>query len=325
MKAFLNLILVSFVFLGFSQNVNTTYKEALEIKQRILLLVLPENSKMVIRDYEAEDSTFATKYKDEMDGQRTALKMAVLKHWTFTDSIQVVSAKEAKAMQRKEPNKYAIIKIGSNIQDRVYIHSQPEPPQAGWTKSGNNLNYNVDKRYNIKMLGITTLVIDLPKRALEVFLPKISPSDGDFINAIIQMQYILSFVIQSENNSSSKLFRSLERSALLPTDKTLLLDRGELACTNKEVKEVYPYRFQIVTHIEILGALIKKDTNALVITATRIDPHRTTYTLSNAGNGTIYNYFTEPTFNYGEGMGYAIAVLYPSLNANHLRRFGKIK
>lgn len=325
MKTFLNTLFIAFALTGFSQTVNTTYKDALEIKRRILLLTLPDNSKMVIRDYEAEDSTFAKMYKDDMEGQRMALKNAVLRYWTFTDSIQVVTPKQAKVMQRKEPEKYAVMKIGENVQDRVYIHSQPEPPQVAWIKSGDNLYYDSDMRYSIKMLGITTLVIDLPERAIEVFLPKVSPSEGDFINAITQMHYILSFVMQSASNSSNKLFRSLENSSWQLSDKTLLLDIAELAATNKEVREVYPYPFKIVSHKDIEMALKRKETNTLIITASRIDPHRTIYTLSNAGDGTIYYSFTEPTFSYGEGKGYAIAVLYPSLNANHLRRFGKIK
>ncbi|HTF80299.1 MAG TPA: hypothetical protein VL947_01185 [Cytophagales bacterium] len=322
---FISAILIGLTTI-YAQKANTTFKDAQEIKRRTLLLVLPENNKVTLKGYIEEDSTFGKLYTEDIEGQRAALKKAVLRFWTFTDSVVVVSSQEAKALQKNEPKKYAVMKIGENTQDRVYIHSHPEPPQAAWSASYGELVYDHNMRYNLRMLGVTTLVIGLPGKAIEVHLPKVSPSEGDFIYAVSQMNYILSYVLQSEEHSSNKLLRKQEEAkAQNLMNKTLLLDAQELGCTNDEIKKVYPYPFKIVNYRDIEVAIMRKDTDYMMITGSRIDPLRTTYLLSNTGDGTIYYNFTEPTFNYGESQGYAIAVLYPSLNAAHLRKIGKIK
>lgn len=311
--------------LGTAQNVNLTYENAQEIKKRTLLLVLPENSKMIVNDLAQEDSSFVKMYTDDMDGQRAALEKAVLAHWSFTDSVKVVSAKEAKSLQKKQPGRYAVMKIGENVQDRTYIHSGAEPPQVAWTKSWGSLTYQYGMRSNLRLLGVTTLTINLPKKAVEVYLPKTSASEGDFIYGVKQLNYLLAYALQSPEHSSNKLLRNLEVNADQLEHKTLLLDFQEIACTQQEIREVYPYPFKIVQHQDIEKALKNKDTDYLTITGSRIDPHRTQYVLSNTGDGTILSTLTEPTFNYGESAGYSIQVLYPSLKAIQLRRITKVK
>lgn len=310
---------------SYSQNVNITYENAQEIKRRNLLLVLPEYSKMVINDLAQEDSSFVKMYTDDMDGQRAALEKVVLEHWTFSDSVKMVSAKEAKMLQKKNPGKYAVLKIGENVQDRVYIHSGAEPPQVAWSKSQGALYYEYPLRYNLRLLGVTTLVITLPKKVVEVYLPKTSPSEGDFIYGVKQINYLLSSILQSPDNSSNKLLRNLEVSSDLLENKILLLDAQELGSSAKEIKDVYPYPIKIVSYPEIEKVLKSKNDGYLVITGSRIDPHRTYYVLSDASDGTIRATLTEPTFGYGESKGYSIQVLYPSLKAQQLRKLAKIK
>ncbi len=305
---------------------NTSTKEAQAIKDRILLLVLPEDDKYLVSRYQEEDSNYVALYKNDMEGQRKALARVVQEYWTFSDSIRIVSNKEAKSLQRKFPQEYAVMKIGEQLQDKVYLsHNTSEPPQVAWTKKGGTLEYDFQKRYHIKMLGITTLVIELPRKVIEVYLPKLSPSEGDYMYAVQQLNYILSTLLESEENSAHKLYRELNTVRGQLKDKVLLIDGYELGCEAKAISKAYPYPFKIVDQETIEKALKRRDSSCVVIQSSRVDTNQSTYYLSNAGNGRIYYNFAGFTFNYGEMNVYMVQVYYPRISIKHLQEYGKAK
>jgi hypothetical protein len=310
-----------------AQYINTSHKDAREIKKRILLVVLPEDDKDLLKEYEEANPTYATLYKNDMEGQRMALKEVVLKHWKYTDSLVVVSQKEVNAMVKKYPDKYAVMKTGEQMQDRGYIRqNQANPPQVAWEKINEKIVYNSSKRHNIRILGITSLVIELPKRVMEVYLPKMSSSEGDYIYAVTQMEYILSTLLKSQEYSANKLYRDLDNASGKLKNKILLLDGSELGCKEAEIKKVYPYPFKIVSYEIVEKALKTKDSNSVVIQSSRYDINNSTYYLSNAGNGAIYCNYTGLTFNYGQRNGmYNVHVPYPSINVTNFERYGSVK
>jgi hypothetical protein len=312
-----------FTVSGYTQYLNTSYKDAQEIKKRILLVGLPEDNKSLLSEYEEDSVSFGVLYKNDMEGQRQALKEVVLKHWKFSDSIVIVSQKETKALIRKYPDKYAVMKLGEHLQDKVYIRLQAEPPQVAWGKREETFTYNFLKRYNIRMLGITSLVIELPKKVIEVYLPKISPSEGDYIYAITQINYILSYILKSEENNANKLYREITNNVSGQLkDKILLLDGAELNCKEEEIKKVYPYPFRIVNYAMVEKTLKARDSRYAVLQSSRTDPNNSTYYLSNAGDGTIYCNYIGLTFNYGEVKGYSIQVFYPTITLKHFEQYG---
>lgn len=318
-------ILSLFISTGYAQYINTSHKDALEVKKRILLVGLPEDDKFLLEQYEQDSSEYVTLYKNDMEGQRQALKEAALKYWEYTDSVVVFSLKEAKSLVKKFPEKYALMTFGEQFQDRYYVKNNniSNSPLVSWQKKDGKFSYNSGKRYSVKVLGITSLVIELPKKIFEIYLPKISPSTGDFIFALKQIQYVLSSILKSEEGSANKLYRTINAKSEELKKKTLLIDAREVECKEDAVKKAYPYPFKIVNYEAIEDALKTKDDQYVLIQAVRFDTQNSSYYISSAANGEIYCNFIEPTFNYGQRNGaYSIIVLYPYINTKHLEKYG---
>ena len=306
----------------YSQHINTSYKDALEIKKRVLLVGLPADDKYLLDMYEQDSAAYVTLYSTEMEGQRQALKEAVVNHWKFTDSIVITSYKEAKSLIKKFPEKYVLLHFGEQLQDRVYVrHGKTTPPLTCWENRDGKFIYNARKRYSVKMLGITSLVLELPKRVFEVHLPKMSPSTGDFIYAIRQMEYVLSDLLKSEESTANKLYRNVYLVSEELKTKTLLIDAKEVNCSAEDIKKAYPYPFKLVSYDVIDDALKNKDDNFAIIQASRFDTQNSTHYVVNAGNGKIYSNFNDNTFNYGEQHGYSVMVLYPFITSKELERY----
>ncbi|HWZ23413.1 MAG TPA: hypothetical protein VNW06_12200, partial [Cytophagaceae bacterium] len=176
--------------------------------------------------------------------------------------------------------------------------------------------------YNIRRVGITTLDIELPKRVFRVYLPKMSPSTGDFIYALRQIDYVLSSILKSEENSANTLYKNIASISEELKNKTLLIDIKETNCTEEAIKKVYPYPFRIVSYDAIENVLKTKDDHYAIIQAPRFDTQSSTYYIVNAGDGTIYSNFTTPTFNYSGGENAYIRVHYPVIT---IKELGKIK
>jgi hypothetical protein len=310
---------------SYAQYVNTSHQDALEVKKRILLVALPEDDKFLLEQYEQDNAQYGTLYKIDMEGQRQALKEAVLNHWKLTDSVIVTSPKEVKTLVKKFPGKYAVLKFGEQFQDRSYIknNNASNPPLVSWEKNRGECFYNSSSRYSVKMLGITSLVIELPKKVFEVYLPKMSPSTGDFTFALKQVQYVLSTLLNSEEGSANKLYRNINLKSEELKNKVLLIDAREKDCTEDAVKKAYPFPFKIVNYEVIENALKTKDDQYAVVQAVRFDTQNSIHYISNAATGEIYCNFIEPTFNYGQQNGaYSIRVLYPFINTRLLEKYG---
>ncbi len=322
-------IIAAFVFIldisiGHSQYINTSYKEALEIKKRTLLVVLPENDKYLLSMYgqDKDSAEYVQLYINDMEGQRLALKNAISEHWKFTDNTIITSLKEAKSLIKKFPDKYALLRIGEQFQDRTYItFKTSSPPITSWNLANGEFVYNASNRYNIRRLGITSLDIEMPKRIFRVYLPKMSSSLGDFIYAVRQIDYVLTSILKSEENSANKLYRNIILVSEELKNKTLLIDVKETNCTEEAIKKVYPYPFRIVSYDAIEDVLKTKDDNYAIIQTARFDTQSSTHYVANAGNGTIYCNFNSPTFNYSGGENAYIRVYYPLITVKEFEKY----
>lgn len=313
-------LLALFVHHSYSQYINTSYNDAQEVKKRTLLVVLPEDNKDIIASLEQESEAFVALYKNDMEGQRQALKWAVLNCWKLSHDPVITSMKEARSLIKASPDKYALMKVGEQFQDRYYIKSAAEPAQTAWEKIDEKFIYNFSKRYNVRMLGITTLTIEIPKKIMEIYLPKISPSEGDYLFALKQMQYTITKILESEGNTANKLYRSLNPDQL--KNKIVLLDAMEVDGKTDDIKKIYPYPFKITNYKEVENVIRANDTSYAVIQCSRFDGTNSNFIISNAGNGKIYSYFTGLTFHYGQRNGsYSIKVIYPKITRFLLERF----
>jgi len=164
---------------------------------------------------------------------------------------------------------------------------------------------------------------------MQVFLPKLCPSEGDFIYAVRQMNYILTNVSQSEGRNTKDLQKEMPKMAEQLKSKILLLDINEMnreegLITIQEVKKHYPYPVQLVNYDELAKIIQSGDTRYAIATHCRYDFHNSTFYVSNAGDGTIYCHFIGPTFDYGNDIDktkYLIRIHYPTINKLNLERY----
>ncbi len=326
MKFIITLLLSTIaVFESNAQHVNTSSKEAMDLQKKILLIALPEEDKHFLSQLAEENPEFSTSYKSDIEGQRAAFRKTVSEQWTFNDSLVFCSQKDAKILLKNAPEKYAVLKFDEQNQDKVYVKDHHRVLQTtGWEKQGDAFLYMTNKRYSVGMLGITSLVIESPKIIQRVYLPKISPSEGDFIFALHHMEYLLSTLLKSETASTNKIYREASALSEHLKNKTLLLDRNELGCQPGDIQKGYPYPFSISSYAEVEKALQRRDKDIVVVQSVRYDAHNSAFYLCNAGDGTVYRFFTDPTFKYGEidGSHYTIQVFYPAINAEHFRLYG---
>ncbi|MBC7487004.1 MAG: hypothetical protein H7282_09665 [Cytophagaceae bacterium] len=311
-----------------AQLVTTTQQEALAIQKRILLVALPEEDKYLLSEKQ-DHPEYIRIYKEDVVGQRNAFQAMVIKHWTFTDSMVVLPYKEAKSLMKKNPDKFAMLRYDDKSQDRIYVNTHDTIPIVAWTQANGKYYYHNASRYDFRELTVTSLVIELPKRVLQVFLPKLSPSEGDFIYAIRQMNYILTDVSKSEGRSTKDLQKERPQMAEQLKTKILLLDINEMnreegLINILEVEKHYPYPVQLVNYNELENILKSGDTRYVIAVHCRYDFHNSTFYVSNAGDGTIYCQFIGPTFDYGNNIdktNYLLRIHYPAINKLNLERY----
>lgn len=327
---YLLFILFSNSFIN-AQLVNTSQEDGLAIKKRILLVALPEEDKYIISENQ-EQPEFLRLYREDLEGQRKAFQAMILKHWIFTDSIVVLPFKEAKMLMKKNTDKYAMLRYADKTQDQIYKKTNDSIPVISWVLFNKNYRYDNLTRYDFRILTVTSLVIELPKRVIEVSLPKLSPSEGDFIYAIRQMQYILNNVIVSESRNAKTLYKEIPLLNDQLKNKILLLDIHEMDAQEglrniEMIKKYYPYPVQLVSYTELENIIRSGDTRYAMAVHSRYDFHNSTCYVCNAGDGTIYSQFNVPTFDYGkiDQTQYTIWIYYPCINKLHLETYaGKL-
>lgn len=313
----------------YAQWATTTYEDAFLIKKRILLVALPEEDKYLVSERQ-EQAEFLKLYRADLAGQRKSFQSAVLKHWKYSDSIVVLPYKEAKTLMKKNPDTYALLRYAEKSEDRIYVKTNDSIPVVAWSSAGtDNYHYENAARYDFRMLTVTSLVLELPKRVLQVFLPKLSPSSGDFIYAIHHMEYILHQVSQTQGRTIKAVYKEMPQVSEQLKSKTLLLDMNEMSTKEglrniEQIKKYYPYPVQLVHYNEVENALQAADTRYAIVVQARYDFHNSTFCICNAGDGTLYNYFISPTFDYGDDIDetkYTIMIYYPAINKLNLARY----
>lgn len=81
---------------------------------------------------------------------------------------------------------------------------------------------------------------------------------------------------------------------------------------------------KLVHYNEIENRLQAADTNYLCVVNARYDFHNSTFCICNVGDGKLYNYFTSPTFDYGNEIDptkYLIRIYYPAISILNLERY----
>lgn len=298
-----------FVALLFAFNVSnaqfsmTTKKEALQIKNSVLLVALEEEDAKRIKKLSNKPEKLEH-YRTQIAGRNRALKNAVEKYWSFSSKVEYTTESKAKEMLETEKDKYVMISFGEYLDYESFrTHTGMNGSPAGWGGSGAGMSYNPSTKYTELANVITTLLISDPGKIIKAFLPNVYPSEADAVYGIQQIQYILNYLLADEKNTMVKFMAHIRNNAPELKNKTLLIDKDDLSkkLTESDVKEVYPYPFKIVSQKEIDKAILEKDPTAAYVQIADMPGGKgnvSAHYVSNAADGKIYCY-DAPTVSFG--------------------------
>jgi hypothetical protein len=304
------LFFIIITFFGFpthAQYLATSPEIATKIKGLVILVGLEQENPELLQLYKNEPENLKV-YKDGIVGKNFALKNAIENYWTYSKEKKYLPLKEAKALMKQEKDKYALISFDDTWETDLLL--TPDKLDGGWSYIDGKLKYNERARYNINNIRISGLIIGLPKKVFEVFLPNVYPSEGDLIYAVQKMQYSLNF-ISSTGKSMDKYYIETDKRADELQSKTLLINGSELnkALTSDILKQNYPFPYKLTNYSTIETALKNKDTTVAIVTISRYDPQNSEYIVTNAGNGKLYFFKSYYTYEHGVQMGdFAIMV-----------------
>jgi hypothetical protein len=300
-KIFLFLIMSFWTYNVQSQYLPTSSETATKIKSLVLLVGFEQENPELLRLYKDEPENLKV-YKDGVIGKNFALKNAVENYWHYTKEKKYLPLKEAKALMKQEKDKYVLISFDDTWGTDL-LHT-PDKLQGGWTHNDGKLGYNERSRYNLNNIRINTVMIGLPRKVYEVFLPTVYPTEGDLIYAIQKIQHSLDF-LSSTGKSMDKYYSETNKRADELQGMTLLINGKEINhdLTEEILKQNYPFPYKISDYAAIEKALKTKDSTVAIITIARFDPQNSEYVVTNAGTGKLYFFKSYYTYEHGEQHG----------------------
>jgi hypothetical protein len=297
-----------------AQYVSTTTASALAIKDRILLVGLAEENPDDLLLFQDQPKNIEG-YYISIEGKNQALKNAVAACWTYSNKVQYLPLKQAQKLMKAEKDKYALLHFEDpGISGNWVYHDNKieRPAPFAWKKKEGVLSYDNDARRYIENLTISSLVIDLPKKSIEIQLPICYPSEGDLINALQEMQFTLNYVLVPEHTIHQFHKETYQRAGLLK-NKTLLIDNRDLSYKLKKVdlSTLYLFSVKVVPYDVIEKALKEKDSHYAIVTIARYDPSNSIHTITDAGDGNVYYYKTFLTYEHGNQIGMVGLTVWP--------------
>ncbi|MBC7425892.1 MAG: hypothetical protein H7321_05095 [Bacteroidia bacterium] len=297
-----------------AQYVSSNAASALAIQNRILLVGLAEANPDDLLLFQDQPKNIEGYYVS-IEGKNQALKNAVTDCWKFSNNIQYLPLKQAQKLMKTEKDKYALLHFEDSGISGNWMYSDNKierPAPFTWKKKDGTLIYDNEARSAIENLTIGSLVIDLPKKAIEIPLPIAYPSEGDLINAIQEMQFTLNYLLVPERSINQFHKETYQRADRLKT-KILLIDSRDLSYKLKKVNlsTLYPYAVRVVPYDVIEKALKEKDNHYAIVTIARYDPSNSIHTITDAADGNVYYYKTFLTYEHGNQIGMVALTVWP--------------
>lgn len=318
----------------------TTKKEAHKVKNTILLVSLSEESPKTVEKF-SQNPEELENYRSQIAGRNHALKNAVEKYWWFSNKVEYVIESKARKMLKAQKGKYVLIGFGQYLDyEKLNTGIGRDGNPAGWshnvkvqdkmpgaasfTPKDLGMTYNKSTKYSSLANEITTLEITDPGNIIKAYLPNVFPSESDAVYGIQQLQYILNYLVDNEENSILKLPGQVKKNASELKRKTLIIDKEDLDAklTEAEIKEAYPYPIKIVSQDEIDRAIFEKDSNVVYVQITDAPVGKgkvSAHYLSNPFNGKIYCVELPPVAVVAEGN--SIITYGQRIKAKHLKNY----
>lgn len=275
---------------------NTTSKEAKEFQKRTLIVGLEEMNPKHIKKLKGSELEY---YKNQIEGNNYALKTAVEKYWKFNLAVKFLPRSEAIKLLKNKPKEYALLRFTKYTD---YVHHSVG---AGWSQVTSNygnsaqfaphLKYNSGTRYTSAANEIMCLDIDMPSTIYSVSLPNLYVSLSDAVYGIKQIEYIFKRLIEDDKLRFGVILRECNGNIL--KNKTLLLCKDDLGkeLDEEKIKNIYPYKFKIVTIDEIDKAIIDQEIDCVIVQIVN----------TKNSNGTVNMHYLSDT-STGRIVGYVV-------------------
>jgi len=264
---------------GYTQSANTSRKEALEIKKRVLLVAIP---------------TGGNKKSKER------FKALVEKYWTFNERIEYASTTKVKKLMKEDKTKYALLTY------RLFTETAIRSTRNPLYSPRNRTMQSMYTKESYVANTIASLVISLNRKKAHVKtnLSANYSLERNTIYGLMQLQYLLNYLVESPKHKSLATFyrKQIKKNAPLLQTKTLLLDKELISkkLNVSKIRDYYPFPYQIADASTIDKALEERNDQYAFIHVANVDAGRGAINIqfiSSAKDGKIYLYVAPRPFS----------------------------
>ncbi|OJJ18798.1 hypothetical protein BKI52_24830 [marine bacterium AO1-C] len=279
---------------AYGQSANTSRKEALDIKRRVLLIPIVKGK---------------GKKNSEM------FQQLVKKYWTFNESIEYVPAAKVKGMMKKDKAKYALLTY--SVFTEWAIRKTRNPLYNERSKLMRS-KYTRDP-YVANTIATLMITLNGRKSLIKTNLSANYSLERNTIYGLMQLQYLLNYLVENPKHRSLATFyrRQAPKNGPELKNKTLLIDKELLSkkLDIAKIKDYYPFPYKLADAPMIDEALKTRSDQYAFIHIASIESGRGAMHIqfiSSTKDGKIYLYVAPRAFSIA------------GLNGIKFRQFHKI-
>ena len=224
------------------------------IKSQSLVVILKDEDPKELKKLVDKPNDLAT-YQGYIANYNTQLQELVSRMWKFSPSVEFRHAAELPALRKAKGAQHGV------LQQEVLVEEHWRYTIGGPAPGGRNNLANY--RYSSDRISTFTLSLYGDGSQRRIWSVSIAPGPvytSDIIFCLGNMQTYMQERLDGRNNKDVRA-EIAENGKMLPA-KTLLIDEVELKrgnLTAAEIKEVYPFPYQIVSRLTIEQAVASAD------------------------------------------------------------------
>ncbi|KAA9333571.1 hypothetical protein [Adhaeribacter soli] len=222
-------------------------EDAEKVKARTMIVVLREEDPKMVEKLKKQPPQLAS-YKADIVAYNEKIQRIAPQFWTLSKSVIFKPEAEVKALQKTKTKEFAYLEFrNEKLTENKGSDAVKYGPGMQWTTAA--LEIRFIEKPSAPPSGYATMKGS-------------DQTDAELALAVKHLQYMY----KNLDNKASKKEQHAQGIQKLAT-KTLLLDNAYLApgLTEKTIKTVYPYPFQIVDNAAIEKAVMNSEPNVAVV------------------------------------------------------------
>lgn len=251
-----------------AQMVNTSHKKALEIKEKVLLVV-----------------------------NKGALGHLVKKYWTFHEKIEYVEGSQVKSLMKKNKGKYVLLE-NRFIEKKKAVRNYN---YVGGTRTHTTHTITVNSFHAL----VLSLKRGRKHWDVKINLSDHYSQEHNIMAGLLQMQQVMNYLVADKAHRNVNMFykKQAKINSLELKNKTLLIDKNLLAKKLKlaKIKEYYPFPYKIVSADFIEKSLKEQNPDYAFIHIANTDTGKgilNVQFVASTYNGKIYSYLRPRGLNF---------------------------